>query len=185
MAGLAVLAVSLGCSSGEARQEKVNPDAAVLQDFSRRIDAYMKLRGKADNGAPPMKETADPAKIKEAQAELAKRVRQARATARHGDIFTPDVQKLFRRLMYPEMKGPDGAEIKETIKDDAPPAGAIPFKVNASYPEKQPLPTVPPDLLGRLPKLPEQLEYRIIGKHLILRDVDANLILDYLPNAIR
>jgi len=57
--------------------------------------------------------------------------------------------------------------------------------VNAAYPEKQPLPTVPPDLLARLPKLPEQLEYRLVGKHMILRDIDANIIVDDMLNAIR
>jgi hypothetical protein len=187
IAGLALLAlvVSLGCDSGEARQEKVNPDAATLQDFQRRIEAYMKLRNRADNGAPPLKETSDPAKIKAAQMELAKRIREHRANARRGDILTPQVERLFRRLLYPELKGPDAAETKETIKDDAPKPGAVPFKVNATYPENQPLPTVPPDLLARLPKLPEELEYRIIDKHLILRDIDANLIVDYMPNVIR
>jgi hypothetical protein len=187
IAGLALLAlvVSLGCDAGEARQEKVNPDAATLQDFQRRIEGYIKLRNRADNGAPPLKETSDPTKIKSAQAELAKRIRESRATARHGDIFTPEVEKLFRRLLYPEMKGPDAAETKKTIKDDAPKAGAVPFKVNAAYPENQPLPTVPPDLLARLPKLPEELEYRIIDKHLILRDIDTNLIVDYMSNVIR
>jgi hypothetical protein len=185
--GLAALtlSVSVGCGAGEARQDKVNPDAATLQDFQRRIEAYVKLRNRADNGAPPLKETTDPAKIKAAQSELAKRIREVRANARRGDIFTPGVEKLFRRLLYPELKGPDAAETKETIKDDAPKRGAVPFKVNATYPENQPLPTVPPDLLARLPKLPEELEYRIIDKHLILRDIDTNLIVDYMPNAIR
>ena len=187
IAALALLAlvVSLGCGTGEARQEKVNPDAATLQDFQRRIEAYIKLRNRADNGAPPLKETSDPAKIKAAQMELAKRIRESRATAHHRDIFTPEVEKLFRRLLYPEMKGPDAAETKKAIKDDAPKPGTVPFKVNATYPENQPLPTVPPDLLARLPKLPEVLEFRVIDKHLILRDVDANLIVDYMPNVIR
>jgi hypothetical protein len=187
MAALAMLALSfsLGCGTGEARQDKVNPDAATLQDFQRRIEAYIKLRNRADNGAPPLKETSDPAKIKAAQMELAKRIREHRANARRGDILTPQVERLFRRLLYPELKGPDAAETKETIKDDAPKPGAVPFKVNATYPENQPLPTVPPDLLARLPKLPEELEYRIIDKHLILRDIDANLIVDYMPNVIR
>jgi hypothetical protein len=179
-----ILLASLSCGGSEARQEKVHPDAATLQDFQRRIDAYLKLRKKVDDGAPPMKETSDPAKIKEAQSALSKRIREGRATARHGDIFTPEVEKLFRRLMYPETKGPDGAETKKTIKEDSPPVAAISFKVNAPYPEGQPLPTVPPDLLGRLPKLPEQLEFRIINRHLILRDIDANLIVDYILNAI-
>jgi hypothetical protein len=187
IAGLLVLplAIGLGWTVGGARQEEVNPDAATLQDFQRRIDAYIKLRNRADNGAPPLKETADPAKIREAQTELAKRIRESRATAKRGDIFTPGVEKLFRRLLAPELKGPDAAETKKAIKDDAPAPGAVPFKVNAQYPEKQPLPTVPPDLLARLPKLPEELEFRVVEKHLILRDVDANLIVDYMANAIR
>jgi hypothetical protein len=36
-----------------------------------------------------------------------------------------------------------------------------------------------------LPKLPEQLEYRIVGKNLIIRDIDANIIVDFVPNAIQ
>jgi hypothetical protein len=36
-----------------------------------------------------------------------------------------------------------------------------------------------------LPKLPPELEYRIIGKNLIIRDVDANIIVDFVPNAIQ
>jgi hypothetical protein len=33
--------------------------------------------------------------------------------------------------------------------------------------------------------LPPQVDYRIVGKALLLRDVDANLIVDYIPNAIQ
>ena len=91
---------------------------------------------------------------------------------------------LFRRLMYPELKGEDGPETKASIAGhDKPPA--VPLKVNAKYPESAPLPTVPPNLLARLPQLPEDVEYRIVGKDLILRDVDANIIVDFIPNAIR
>ena len=45
------------------------------------------------------------------------------------------------------------------------------LKVNATYPDDTPLPTTPPQVLMNLPKLPEQLEYRIVGKNLIIRDV--------------
>ena len=40
------------------------------------------------------------------------------------------------------------------------------------------------ELLASLPPLPEEIEYRFVGKHLILRDAKANLIIDYIPNAI-
>jgi hypothetical protein len=59
------------------------------------------------------------------------------------------------------------------------------LKVNAVYPENAPLPTIPPNLLANLAQLPKDLEYRIVGRALILRDVHANLIVDYIPNAVR
>jgi hypothetical protein len=38
--------------------------------------------------------------------------------------------------------------------------------------------------LLRLPQLPKEVEYRFVGRDLILRDVAANLIVDFLPNAV-
>jgi hypothetical protein len=36
-----------------------------------------------------------------------------------------------------------------------------------------------------LPTLPEPLEYRIVDKHLLLLDMQADLVVDYMWNAIR
>ena len=55
---------------------------------------------------------------------------------------------------------------------------------NAPYPEGAPLSTVPPDLLAKLPKLPEPLEYRFVGGHLILHDSDASLVVDFLNEMV-
>jgi hypothetical protein len=38
--------------------------------------------------------------------------------------------------------------------------------------------------LALLPDLPDGVEYRFVGTHLILRDARANLIIDHIPNAI-
>ena len=160
-------------------------DAALIKDFNDRIANYMKLHERQEKGNAQQDETKDPGKIKATQDMLAAKIVAARAGAKHGDIFTPEIRQLFRRLMYPELKGPDGAETKQAVKEDGPAPSKVTFKVNARYPEGQPLPTVPPNLLQRLPKLPESLEYRIIGKDLILRDADANLIVDFIPGAIR
>ena len=40
---------------------------------------------------------------------------------------------------------------------------------------------MPPSLLLNLPKLPKELEYRFVGRELILRDIAANLIVDVIP----
>lgn len=162
-----------------------NADAQVLEDFKHRIDAYMKLYERQEKGAAQPKETSKPEKIKATQDTLAARIQAARKDAKAGDIFTPEIRQLFRRLMYPEMKGPDAAETKRAVKEDGAPPRAKVLKVNARYPEGAPLTTMPPNLLERLPQLPEELEYRILDKDLILRDVNANVIVDYIPNAIR
>src|SRR5262245_56654538 len=160
----------------------VNPDAKVLQDFTTRVKAYVDLQRKLERESPPPKSTKDPAQIKGAQDALAARIRQARATSRQGDIFTPEITAHFRKLLHPEAKGPDARETKSMVRDEAP--AAVTLKVNAAYPENQPLPAVPPNLLAALPRLPESLEFRFVNNDLILRDVHANLIVDYIPKAI-
>lgn len=162
----------------------VNPDAALMADFKARVDGYVGLHKQLATGGAKLKETNDPQKIADAKAWLAAKVQGARADAKHGDIFTLPMRNKIRRLIAPELKGEDGRDTKAVLKDDAPAPGVIKFKVNAKYPEGQPLPTVPANLLLNLPPLPEPLEYRIVGKHLILLDTAADLVVDYVPNAI-
>jgi hypothetical protein len=162
----------------------VNRDALVLADFKARIDRYVELRKKADDSAPPLKKTASPAEIKTAQQALGERIGAARAGTKQGDIFTPEITKLFRRLIHPETNDPDTkALLKE--KKDQPKPGTVPlWKTGMPYPEKEPLATMPPEVLQRLPQLPKDIEYRFVTKHLVLRDVRANTIIDFMPNAI-
>ena len=56
--------------------------------------------------------------------------------------------------------------------------------MNAYYPDDAPLSSVPPSLLLNLPALPEEVRYRFVGRHLILRDTDANVILDFLRDVV-
>jgi len=51
------------------------------------------------------------------------------------------------------------------------------------WPEGVPFDFVPPQLLRSLPALPPELQYRIIGRSLVLWDHHANLIVDFLPGA--
>lgn len=170
-------------NGADGAQTRTNPDAQIMVDFKQRIDKYMELHNKLKREVPPLKETKDAAKIEAAQDGLADKIRAARKDAKPGEIFTPEIKDHLRRLMSPETKGVEGAQTKEALKEDAP--KSIPIRVNAKYPEAAALPTMPPNLLAALPKLPEELEYRIINKDLILRDVQANVIVDYIQNAIR
>ncbi len=168
----------------QASAQKVNPDAQLLADFKSRIDTYMALHNKLEKEAPPLKETKDPAQIKASQVVLAQKIREARRDAKPGEIFTPEIRQLLRRLMYPETKGPDGAETKAAMAEEKGELKDVKLKVNADYPDSAPLMTVPPNILAALPKLPEDLEYRFVNRHMILLDVHANIIVDYVVNAI-
>ena len=57
-------------------------------------------------------------------------------------------------------------------------------KIHLRFPGVAQMATMPPSLLAVLPRLPKELEYRIVGRFLVLRDVDAALILDYIPDLI-
>jgi len=161
----------------------VNPDAGLVADFKQKVDDYVKLR---DGAAPPMKENSTPAEISAAEQTIAQNVKARRANAKRGDFFTPATQAMFLRMLHPAVKGEDGAENKRIIKDDAPEPKEIPFQVNASYPKDLPLSTVAPDVLQALPALPKDkhVEYRFTGKHLLLYDATANLIIDFMLNAL-
>lgn len=179
----AVVCGAIWVTGVEARQPRVNRDAQLQQDFQQRIEAYMALHRRLDKHAPPVKAKAEPEEIKAHQDGLAKAIRAERKGARQGEIFTPEIATLLRRLMYPELAGPDGADTKRAMKDDGP--AVVSLKVNAPYPDTAPLATVPPNLLANLPQLPKDLEYRFVGRDLILRDVHANLIIDFMINAVR
>jgi len=73
--------------------------------------------------------------------------------------------------------------MRRTIQEGDPEQATF-LRVNAVYPEEIPLGTMPPMLLRRLPVLPSELAYRIIGRALVLKDVKTNVIVDFMPDAI-
>ena len=175
-----MLALTLPASAVRAQEKFENsPDARVLGDFKARVEQYDALRKKADDSAPPLKESNDAATIKDAQHGLAERIGAARVGVKQGVIFTPEIAAVFKRLLRPETKE---TKTKQALQEDKP--AVVSFKVNGPYPDKEPVTTMTPNLLAALPALPKDIEYRFIGKHLILRDARANLIIDYMTNAI-
>jgi len=163
----------------------VNPHAAVMADFKARVEKYAELHKDLAKGSARQKEDTSAERINTQKDALAAKIQAARAGAKQGDIFTAEMRPVFRRLLAPEMKGADGRDAKAIMKDDAPAPGTVAFKVNAKYPENQPRPTMPANLLLNLPTLPEPLEYRVVGQHLLLLDTASALIVDYILNVIK
>ena len=95
--------------------------------------------------------------------------------------FVPESQAVFKRLLARVFGGGDGPALKASIMDENP--GIPALAVNERYPDAVPLSTIPPQVLQGLPKLPEEMEFRFIGNDLILMDVHAHIIADFIRNA--
>ena len=130
---------------------------------------------------------ADAQETVAAQKALAHAIAAKRAKAKPGDIFRPEVQPLFRRLIAEQLQGPDALDARKAVlegnpedEDDSVP---VVVRVNAEYPPGAPRSTVPPSVLLTLPPLPACLHYRFVDRDLVLVDSVAQLIVDFLPAA--
>ena len=147
-------------------------------DFDARVLDYFDLRTTLEDGLPAQHVTANPADNIEIQRTLARRIRRARVGALRGAIFTPAISVEFRRILLVETT----PETRATIMDENP--GQFSHRINGDYPKRRPLSTMPGTFLAVLPVLPDGLEYRFLGPHLILHDTRANVILDAMSCAI-
>jgi hypothetical protein len=161
----------------------VNAESLVVESFENQVNEYVKLHKKVQSGIPPLKEKSSADEIGRYQRLLANRIRGARQPAKKGDIFSPEVSGEFRRLISVAYQMTNAARIRKSLRH-AEPVENVRLKVNAVYPERIPVQSTPPSILLNLPKLPPELDYRIVGRALVLRDVEANIIVDYIKNAL-
>ena len=184
-AALVVAAVLMVCGPAavwaQPETQRVNAYGAAVKDFRDRTDAYLAVHKKAAEGVPPLKETSDPSKLTSREQALGEAIRQARASAKPGDIFGPELSAHIRNVVRKDWAKRSAAD-KAGLIHDVPPGYLA--DVNSTYPQALPLGTFPASLLAALPPLPENLEYRFVGRHLIVRDVKANIIVDVLPNVL-
>ena len=152
----------------------------IAADLQGRAKQYLDFRKKVAGSAP--KSNSTPSKITSAQNDLASKIRVARAGAKQGEIFTPEITQYVRRQIASRLSGRDGKRIRASLRHAEP--VNITLQINQSYPDNVPLQSTPPSLLISLPQLPTGLEYRLVGKELVIRDVDANIVVDYVANAL-
>jgi hypothetical protein len=172
-------AISAATPFGEAA---VNAQGSATLEFQNRIKAYLKVHNEAETKVPNLKNTDDPAKIHDRETALARTIQTLRAGAKIGDIFAPEYQPYFIKIVQDDFATRSAAARKAIIVELPK---NMKVDVNTVYPTTIPLATFPPVLLRKLPDLPPELEYRLVGHSLILRDVNANLIVDILRDVVQ
>lgn len=189
-----LVAVQLACAGANATSdEQARPAAAAtpatpaeavaadplsgagIKAFQDRVAAYIALRSKVDDGIPKLTETSDPKKIAERERALGEALIKARTGVKPGEIFVAEFQPIMRKIVKEDFAKRTLAERKALIIELPKGMKIVPNQV---YPTTIPLATCPPNLLKALPDLPADIEYRIVYRHLILRDVKANYVID-------
>jgi hypothetical protein len=178
----ALLCAMLGSAPALRAQDATTAaHETALKAFTDRVNAYVDLKKKLSQDMADVK-TGDGAtgRVERHETILATRLQAARKDAKRGDMFG-DAAPLLKQIIERDTKTRgvgDAYAAMQEVPSQSPPA------VNALYPQKAALATVPPLILVNLPRLPDGLEYRFMGRDLILRDREANVIVDFVPGAV-
>lgn len=174
---LCVSATTMLAGQGAAPSKEQADDAAAFKEFSARVQAYVQLQKTVQAGLPTLKPTDLPEMIAAHQQVLARKLREARPHAKPGDIFTPDASEAFRRASRTALQGPRSTDSRAYMERGAP-TPTMHVEVNGIYPDTEPIMTLSPALLAAFPPLPAEVAYRIVGRTLIVIDVESRLIVD-------
>ena len=178
--------------------QTVQMDSDTLEKFREEVEEYVELRQTVLKQVPPVTPKSTSEELATRQRALNQAIVAYRKGKKRGNIFKKDVEAAIRRTLQREFTGPDGAGLMKDVKQGNPkvdgnPAPQNPTKevmqpvtlaVNAIYPDSAPFSSVPPSLLLKLRVLPDQVRYRFVGRALILRDTEANVILDFIPDVV-
>jgi hypothetical protein len=170
-------------AAGAAQVSPASQPSPAFQDFTQRVQEYLKLRKELQGSVPRRKNTKLRKEIVERQVALAQKIREARSNAKQGDIFTPEISEQFRQTIGSKLHGASASNVRKTIRQGEP-LQDVSLSVNAAYPDRLPRTTVPPTLLLSLPQLPQEVAYRIVGHFFVLEDIEARVVIDFIPAAI-
>jgi len=160
------------------------PFKAALQTY---VDQTQPFRKEAAQEAEKVPGKAAPTPeseqaVRTRQNALADALRsRLRPDAKQGDLFTPTAAAQIQKELQAMFDSPQHDLLVDELaeQNNTPPNSPQPT-IN----QRLVAPRVPPRLIEVLPPLPQQLEYDFAGRALVLRDVDADVVVDYLPGAL-
>lgn len=152
-------------------------DRASLRDFQRAVYEYANLRDRTAEQIGQTMPRASPQEIEAFRSALAIKMASLRLNAQPGNILSPNDRflRVVRCILSDPMTVPveppslDSSQqvaLNQRFLDDVAP-GILPARV-----------------MIHLPDLPMGLTYRIRAERLVLRDMIAGLVVDYIPEPV-
>jgi len=180
---LAPLAMVAMFAIGAQAPRELDTDDRGVKAFVESVGEYLAIRQQLYAPLPPLEVSSDAKKIWEAVEARAAALRRARAHLRMGNVFNPPVRELFRSRIRHALAASnyDVAWLFEEMTEDG--NQLRPAAVNGRFSWRTACAT-PPAVLAALPALPDELQYRFVGRDLALVDADASYIVDVLPDVL-
>lgn len=155
---------------------------SASREFQLRVGEYVALHRRIEGPRPRTLIGEVTNLLFLGRAALADELRRGRPLAKQGDIFGREIAAAFRRTIRDAIAEGQLRDVLQIVADAqvrrAPPA------ISADAPADGSLIAVPPCLVRAFPPLPEELAYRFLGRDLILVDLHAGIVVDYVPDAI-
>lgn len=167
-----------------AEEPVISPaDKETIKRYEDRVKDYVNVRSSLKAKAPKLSKDSTPEQIQAAETALLTELRNSRASAKPGDIFTPDIAQYIRATLKREFKPEEKKELRKVVleKETNIP---VTLKVNYPYPDPKEFVEMPATLLLKLPTLPKEVKYRYVNRNLLLVDADNNMIVDYMIDAL-
>jgi hypothetical protein len=165
-----------------------DPAVQALGEFVGQVNDYARLHRAAAQSLAPFEPGLTATELWAREKLLADTIRARRAHAQQGDLFTAAARPVLVEIVETYLNSPEGARARDTIVRENPvtetPMTPVVLAINGSYEPGASFATMPATLLMKLPALPEEVEYRFVGKHLLLRDASANIVLDFILDVV-
>ena len=178
-------AVTVALLSGLLRASEAQEGSSgqSWQPFMNAVQEYVALHREVEQRIGARKISRDARTILARVDALAAEIQAGRVAAKAGDVLGGETAVLLRRRILdvlresriePSALFAAAADDEETL----PPRPVVNERYSWSWPSFG-----PPPVLAALPALPKELQYRFVGRDLVLVDIEANLVVDVLPDA--
>jgi hypothetical protein len=150
-----------------------------MLQFADRVHDYVETHRRVAAGIEqPL--CSDPEELVKQADALAAAIREARPRAKEGDIFTLKVAAVFRARIATLVRR-SNIDVAALVWQDE--GEELEVQVFGTLPlNAGPAPWMP--IVGELPELPVELEYRFVGRDLVLVDIGARMVVDVLRDAL-
>jgi hypothetical protein len=152
-------------------------DQRALAAFDVAVREYAELHRRLEPVWPPAVLLSDPEQAEAFRAGFRARLTETRPTAAEGALFTAEVADVLRVNIAAALRRHDEGHLTASGE------GGVTWWMPGVH---DPLPWGAPvgSLHAALPPLPPELDYRVVGRDLVLLDVDARMVVDVLRLAI-